>query len=304
MLTFDLTPDPKILIALTHTPMQPMDALCELIDNALDSFQAAVFQGNAIKDPLVIVNLPRLSELNSGVGRIQVRDNGSGLNSVGAEKALRAGFSGNNPYDSLGLFGMGFNISTGKLGRSTKFLTACAGAANALEAVVDLDVIIKSRSYEVHVDEVTKPSGFERGTLIEISGWWPEGNQNSGFVRKLIQYGVPKVREEIGRRYASILKEKGVQIVVNNEVCQPFEHCVWADSRFVERKTLGKIPAVFRFNQLIGSQSRCIGCTALVDPGSSKCQACGSSNLRTVEERIRGGWEFSVMTMRLNLALT
>ena len=29
---FDFTPDPKVLIALTHTPMQPLDALCELID--------------------------------------------------------------------------------------------------------------------------------------------------------------------------------------------------------------------------------------------------------------------------------
>ena len=35
---FDFTPDPKVLIALTHTPMQPLDALCELIDNAIDSF--------------------------------------------------------------------------------------------------------------------------------------------------------------------------------------------------------------------------------------------------------------------------
>lgn len=29
METFDLTPDPKVLIALTHTPMQPLDALCD-----------------------------------------------------------------------------------------------------------------------------------------------------------------------------------------------------------------------------------------------------------------------------------
>lgn len=27
---FDLTPDPRVLIALTHTPLQPLDALCEL----------------------------------------------------------------------------------------------------------------------------------------------------------------------------------------------------------------------------------------------------------------------------------
>lgn len=36
---FDFTPDPKVLIALTHTPMQPLDALCELIDNAMNSEQ-------------------------------------------------------------------------------------------------------------------------------------------------------------------------------------------------------------------------------------------------------------------------
>lgn len=42
---FDLTPDPKVLIALTHTPIQPLDALCELIDNAIDSFEAAALQG-------------------------------------------------------------------------------------------------------------------------------------------------------------------------------------------------------------------------------------------------------------------
>ncbi len=45
--TFDLTQDPKVLIALTHTPMQPLDALCELIDNSIDSFQFARLPGNA-----------------------------------------------------------------------------------------------------------------------------------------------------------------------------------------------------------------------------------------------------------------
>ncbi len=42
---FDFTPDPKVLIALTHTPMLPLDALCELIDNAIDGFSAARIQG-------------------------------------------------------------------------------------------------------------------------------------------------------------------------------------------------------------------------------------------------------------------
>ena len=64
METFDLTPDPKVLIALTHTPMQPLDALCELVDNALDSFQAAKLQGVPIEHPIITVDLPRPSELS------------------------------------------------------------------------------------------------------------------------------------------------------------------------------------------------------------------------------------------------
>ena len=55
MTEFDLTPDPKVLIALTHTPLQPLDALCELIDNAIDSFHIAKL---AIEFPLVVVELP------------------------------------------------------------------------------------------------------------------------------------------------------------------------------------------------------------------------------------------------------
>ena len=110
---FDLTPDPRVLVALTHTPLQPLDALCELIDNALDSFQLAERQGQPIDYPLITIELPGRSELNNGEGLVRVRDNGPGLPPELAEKSVRAGFSGKkNPYDTLGLFGMGFNIST------------------------------------------------------------------------------------------------------------------------------------------------------------------------------------------------
>lgn len=106
MREFDLTPDPKVLIALTHTPLQPLDALCELIDNAIDSFQAAKLHGNPIEFPLVVVELAGAVEIARGEGVIRVRDNGPGLSAELAEKALRAGYSGNKPYDSLGLFGI------------------------------------------------------------------------------------------------------------------------------------------------------------------------------------------------------
>jgi hypothetical protein len=288
MQTFDLTPDPKVLLALTHTPMQPLDALCELIDNAIDSFQAATLQGRPIKHPLVIVDLPRLSDLLAGTGVIRVRDNGTGLDPTQAENALRAGFSGNNPYDSLGLFGMGFNISTGKLGRKTRFITIRKEDTQAIEVTVDLEQVRLARTFQVPVNLIPRPTDFVSGTLVEVGMWWSDGNPNSGFVRKLIQYGMPKVREEIGRRYATILRDKNIQIVINGEACQPFEHCIWSDHRSVERKGQGKIPAVLRFDESFSSPKRCTVCTTYVEGDSSTCQACGSSSLRTVTERVSG----------------
>lgn len=196
MREFDLTPDPKVLIALTHTPLQPLDALCELIDNAIDSFQAAKLHGNPIEFPLVVVELPGAVEIARGEGVIRVRDNGPGLSAELAEKALRAGYSGNKPYDSLGLFGMGFNIATGKLGRITRFLTVRAGEPKAIEVLVDLIKLQEKSSYKVPVDLVDRPSELSHGTVAEVRGWWPEGNPNNGFIRKLISYGKAAIRRE------------------------------------------------------------------------------------------------------------
>lgn len=285
---FDLTPDPKVLIALTHTPMQPLDALCELIDNSMDSFQLARLSGRPVQHPLIVVDLPRPVELKANGGYIRTRDNGPGLTEVEAERAIRAGYSGNNPYDSLGLFGMGFNISTGKLGRTTRFFTTRSEVAEGIEVLIDLERLRESRSYQVPFQQLVKPDGFDQGTEIVVRDWWPDGNPNSGFVRKLVQYGLPTIRTEIGRRYASILRKRGVRITINGEDCTPFEHCVWADHRYVERLKYGKIPAVFRFNQVIHTQKRCTACNSLVPPTEPECPVCHGAGVRTIEERIEG----------------
>ncbi len=288
METFDLTPDPKVLIALTHTPMQPLDALCELVDNALDSFQAAKLQGVPIEHPIITVDLPRPSELSRGEGCIRIRDNGLGLTKDMAEKAIRAGFSGNNPYDSLGLFGMGFNISTGKLGRRTRFFTCRREEETAIQVVVDLEEMQRRGSYTVPFARTEKPQAFEQGTEILVTGWWPEGNPNSSFTKKLVQYGMPVIRREMGRRYATILRDRDVRLVINDENCEPYEHCVWSGSRYVERRNHGQIPAKFEFDEVVGLQRRCSSCFALVPQERSTCPACNSAGLRTLEERIRG----------------
>lgn len=289
---FDFTPDPKVLIALTHTPMQPLDALCELIDNAIDSFYTAKIQGIMIDNPVVIVTLPTRKQLMNNGGLLRIQDNGPGMTAENAEKAIKAGFSGNNPYDTLGLFGMGFNISSGKLGNSTTFMTSRSDMSSYIRTVINLEKINSNKDYSLDALEI--PKGDDQtftqnshGTIIEVSDWWPEGNANRGFIQKLVQYGMPKIREEIGRRYATILRKGEIKIVINDEKCEPYEHCIWDDTRFVTRKG-GDVPAVFRFNQVVGSTKRCGHCTAILGSDEYSCPACGSTSIRTIEENVSG----------------
>lgn len=283
----NLTPDTKVLIALTHTDIKPLDALCELIDNAIDSFSSAKLQGVSITNPCIRIDLPSLKEVNSDEGVVRISDNGPGLTMDSAEKALRAGFSGNNPYDTLGLFGMGFNISTGKIGSVTKFYSAREDADKALEVTIDLNKINSNKDYNVVAYYVDKGK-LSHGTIIEISNWWPNGNDNRGFIKTLVNYGGKKIREELGRRYATILREKEIKIFVNEGECEAFEHCVWDDTRYVEKSKHGKIPAVFRFDKVLHTQKKCAKCTTSLESYQTECPACGSHETRTIEERVKG----------------
>ena len=156
-LTFDFTPDPRVLIALTQTPLKPMDALCELIDNSIDSFNNSKLLGITIEHPTITINLPSVKDVERGIGVLRLRDNGPGMSTEQAERAIKAGYSGNNQLDTLGLFGMGFNISTGKLGISTRFTTARAEDAHCTRTEIDLEKINESKSYLLSAEQTDKP---------------------------------------------------------------------------------------------------------------------------------------------------
>lgn len=283
---FDLTPDPNVLIALTQTPLKQMDALCELIDNAIDSFSAAKRQGVVINNPTIRVYLPKQNEVREGAGKVRIIDNGPGLTPEMAENALRAGYSSNNQYDNLGLFGMGFNISTGKMGSITTVISARAEEEYALKVVIDLNEINKRKSYIVSPEEVEKE--LPQGTIVEISGWWPEGNANNGFIKALARYSQKKVRNEIGRRYASIIREGGIRIFVNDVECEAHEFCVWSAKRHVTHRKYGEIPARYDLDKVIYTQRKCAKCGSVLESFQSSCSVCGCSEIRTVEEHIRG----------------
>ena len=292
MKSFDFTPDPKVLLALTHTPMKPLDALCELIDNGIDSFASAKLQGIVVDHPSVTIELPSNSNISNGSGRLRVADNGPGMTDEEAEKAIKAGFSGNNPYDTLGLFGMGFNISTGKLGNRTTLMTAKADSDYFIRVVIDLNNINNTKNYTLPVyTERTGPNAVFKegqcGTIIEVDDWWPKGNSNYGFVSKLIGYGRPTIRAQIGRRYATILRDSEIAITIDGQMCEPFEHCAWGSNRYVTRNG-EQIEARIDIDKVLGSTRRCSHCTSIVASGEETCPSCGSREFRTIQEKVTG----------------
>ena len=287
-LTFDFTPDPKALIALTQNPMMPLDAICELIDNSIDSFSNSILHGVKIEHPKIWVDIPKKGELDNNIGVVRIRDNGPGMSADQAEKAIKAGYSGNNSIDTLGLFGMGFNISTGKMGIVTKFTTARKEDDFCTRTKIDLEDISSTRNYNIKAEQTEKPVNFESGTLIEINRWWPDGHPNHGFIYKLVGYGPKKIREELGRRYATILREGDIEIIVNNEPCIAFEHCVWGSNRYVTHKKFGKISAKYDVNKVLTTNRRCIKCRAIIPDGVTSCPSCGCTEIRSIEERVWG----------------
>ena len=291
MKSFNLRPPPNVLMALTYTSMKPIDALCELVDNAIDSFIDAEVGGYLNPHPLVDIHLPTLNDLNQGKGRIQVRDNGPGMTAEQAERALTAGCSSHNAFDRLGLFGMGLNIATGKFSRVTRLITATAGGSAAVEVNVDLAQLVEQHNYIVQPREVDKTLYFKEGmggTIIELAEWWSPGNPNRDFPRKLIQYGPGKLRNELGRRYATLLRpgdRRKFTIRLRGEDCVPFDHCVWSANRHVLHRSQ-QIPARFDFNELLKTQRRCEECNVLVE--GDKCPFGSSHIVRTIDERVRG----------------
>lgn len=119
------------------------------------------------------------------------------------EQAVRAGWSGNDQFDKLGLFGMGFNVSTARLGRKTRVLTTRAGD---LEWVgVEIDVAKIQDDFEAPDITAPKKDPAEHGTRIEISDLDPD--RASWLTRN-----ATALRRQLGHVYGWLLDDKPYEL--------------------------------------------------------------------------------------------
>jgi len=285
----DITPAPRILVALAGNPLQPIDALCELMDNAFDAFRAGIREGAPQNTPFVQVFVPRKGEVRAGTSVVYVQDNGPGLDREGLTNALRAGFGGKDRTGDLGLFGVGFNIATAKIGRKTVVTTARLSDDFALRIELDLQKLMSSGTFEVPIATIPKPPDLQQGTKVEISDWWVEGNPNAGFALRLAGISSNQLREVLSRRYSTLLQGSiKLGVMVNGELLKVLPHCVWGINRSVERAEWGTVPAQIHFDEVVHSSRRCVVDQALVPADELVCPACKGSDWRLREERIHG----------------
>ena len=302
----DITPTPRILQVLGEIDFEPHKCVGELIDNSIDSFlnNPPGTSSLNVSQPEINITVPHRRDVEDGRGRVVVEDNGAGMILAELVNAARAGYSGNSPVDNLGLFGMGFNIATARLGRITQLRSGVIGETDWSIIEINFDALQRQRSFRITPRfEPKRPS--EHGTRVTILNLRPEqaigiaSGISGGTIRS-----AAGLRNWIGRTYAKYLRdsipnfgEHRLKITVDGRNIEPYRWCVWGKERYVDLSSptrsgqVHRIPAYHKFDHLLGAGDFCTYCLAWMTPGMYQpniCGLCGQESLVLRERRMKG----------------
>jgi hypothetical protein len=280
----DLTPDPRVLQMLGEIDLPQWRCLAELIDNAIDGFLQAARTEAAIEHPEIFVTIPMA---DNKTARVSVRDNGPGMSLERLENAVKAGWSGNKSLSNLGLFGMGFNIATARLGLVTEVWTSRAGDPEEVGVRIDLEDLRARRSFRVPRQTRPKPDHIKQGTEIVITRLKPD--QRAYLARANNQ---KTIRKHLARAYSSLLTDSeagSIRLIVNGARLTPRLHCVWSAERSVELADGTTVHAVEKINVALSPRRYCTHCMRTLAAEEELCPT-GSLSCDVVENprRIRG----------------
>ncbi|MCE1182501.1 MAG: ATP-binding protein [Rhodocyclales bacterium] len=280
---FDLTPDPRVLQILGEINLDQWKCLAELIDNSVDAFINARRNGEQVESPSVSISLPTQDRADAAV---TIRDNGPGMTIEQLERAVRAGWSGNNPLDNLGLFGMGFNIATARLGMVTEVYATRAGDHEWTGLRIDLNELRRTRSY--HTPRLTRPKSDPSAHGTEIKILQLKADQRLYFAKNANHQ---KIRRQLARVYAPLLlsKEDTFALQLNGQNVQPKRPCHWEPDRSVQGGDGKPVHAVESFDYALPSRHYCLTCMISFS-GQQGCPTAGS-DCKTIEVKRRlHGW--------------
>ena len=243
MSAIDITPTPRILRTLGEIPFDIWQCIAELVDNSLDAFDNLESAGSPLEGARVEVSWSQDAPANSS--EITIVDNGPGMAIETLQSAARAGYTSNDPISNLGLFGMGFNIATARLGGETHFLSTLEGADEWVGICINFDDLIKKGEFSAPVITEQKEDKNVSGTKITIKD-----------LREGVLADLKNKKSTIRRRlevvYSPILEKQKVSILIQGSHLKPHPHCVWGESRFIVRKGL-RVHAVQHIDRDLGT---------------------------------------------------
>lgn len=270
-----ITPSARVLSMLGEIDFDEWQCVAELVDNPFDDFLEILRSGAEWPDGFTVsVTLP-----SSSKGVLEVRDIGRGMSRDRLARAVRAGWSGNDMHDKLGLFGMGFNISTARLGRRTRILTTQAGDADWIGVEIDLDQIKDDFEAKDIIEPKSDPS--QHGTKIIV-------DRLHATRAEWLRRNGASLRNILGSVYSWILTEHPFELYVGGTRVKPVRHCRWGDDRYVIYNGKERIPAYIPIEEKLQDGIACRDCGEWQLGSGEVCSVCGSGNLTVRERRIHG----------------
>jgi len=272
----NVQPHPRLLSVLGDIEFAPWQCLAELVDNAFDEF---LRHDQHSEPPTVVVSLPGKTSTPRD-GEVWVKDNGPGMTLEALNNALRAGWTSNERYGHLGLFGVGFNIATARLGHVAVVRTARAEDSDWTVVTVDLRAMAAGGHFDLPVTKEPKTSVEEHGTEIVIRQLKPEHHDT-------LSRQQTKIKQILGDVYSYLLADKGFRLIVDREAVKPRRPCLWSPDRSVVRNG-EKVPAVIPVDVRLSDRHACLDCGLWQDGDDRVCEACGSQRLEVRPRRIWG----------------
>lgn len=253
--SINIRPTPRVLRMLGEIDLPAEKCFAEFIDNALDEgIDGKPGRGSTSESGETLrveIETPTRYEYDDNYdnAKIIVRDNGPGMAPRELEKNLRAGYSGKDPIDELGLFGMGFNVATARLGSRTTVKTTQAGQERWALVTIDFRELEANNSYELDVEFEDKKDPSDHGTEIIIE-------QLEEISRTLRHKSID---EELGDMYTPVIENENISIILDGDEISSKPHCTWNKDRSVEISG-EEFPAHIPIDEKVGEAYYCKTC--------------------------------------------
>lgn len=279
-----ITPSARVLKMLGEIEIAEWQCIAELVDNAFDDFNEILAEGVPWAGGMkVSVTLPK-GTTAPREAEVVVQDSGRGMTRQRLEQAVRAGWSGNDQFTKLGLFGMGFNVSTARLGRRTRVLTTQAGDPEWIGVEIDLDEI--GDDFEAPDITVPKADPAQHGTRIEVSKL--DRNRLDWLTRN-----PQSLRRQLGKVYGWLLDHRTFELWVGGIKVKPRRPCRWGENRSVTYGSGSRreiIPAYIPIDQTYAPAETCLNCGNWQEVGLGECHECRETGQLKARERRIHGW--------------